>query len=329
MSIRKRLLWLLLPPLICFVALISAFFYYYWIQEIRCGNLGPAEITQKLNHAMMAMILVTLATIFVVTLLVIYIAGKISQPVRKLNNAALDIAAGDYEERIDVEGPQEFIDLANTLNTMRECLEENMYRLKENSTARERLYGEYECAVLLQQQMYEKAIAEYQNPHLQLHPIKITTTTTPYGLFLNAGPHEIAFKEAQEVGFLGIYELLSQHTQKEFPSVKVLFDENYSKASFKVNRMPTPLVWKKNELVKGDKDISLEKGDLIFLMNEGLSKHFFNQQEIADWLNKLLKHFSAEGIPLFLTMLTNQLNFLVKKHHVEQDIYLLIIQLPE
>lgn len=328
MSIRKRLLWLLLPPLICFVALISIFFYTSWVQEIRNSGADSTIIAQKLNHAIMAMILITLATIVVVTLLVIYIGGKISEPLKKLNNAALEIAAGDFEEHIQVDGPNEFVDLANTLNTMRECLEENMLRLKENSTARERLYGEYECAVLLQQQMYEKAIENFQNPHLKLHPIKITTTTTPYGLFLSLNPHEIEFKEAQEVGFQGIFELLSEHTQKKFPFVKVNFNDNYSKANFKASHLPVPLVWKhkKHDLLKGDKEISLENGDLIFLMNLGLLKHFLNEEDIADWLKKLLKHFSTEGMPLFMTMVTNQLNFLVKKHYVEQDIYILIIQ---
>lgn len=329
MSIRKRLLWLLLPTLICFVALTSGFFYHYWANEIYSTEADPAIIAQKLHHAIIAMILVTLATVALVTLLAIYIAETISQPLKKLNNAALEIAAGDYEENIQVEGPNEFVDLANTLNTMRECMEENMMRLKENSTARERLYGEYECAVLLQQQMYEKAIENYSNLHLQLHPIKITTTTTPYGLYLSLNSHEIEFKEANEVGFQGIFELLSAHTQKEFPFVKVQFNQDYSKAEFSVKDLPAPLIWKSttHELVKADKEMTLQKGDLVFLMNQGLSKHFYNEEDIADWLKKLLKHFSLEGMTLFLTMLTNQLNFLVKKHYVEQDIYLLIVQI--
>lgn len=324
MSIRKRLLWLLLPPLTIFVGLISVFFYFYWAHVFQSAGVNAETTSQKF----LALLLVILATIVLVTLLVVYIAGKISQPLRKLNNAALEIAAGDYEEHINVDGSQEFVELANTLNTMRECLEENMNRLKENSTARERLYGEYECAVLLQQQMYEKAIASYDNPHVKLNPIKITTTTTPYGLYLSLKPDEIEFKEAQEVGFQGIYELLSEHTQKDFPFVKVRFNETYSQAEIVHQDLPIPLIWKQstNELVKADTSVALAKGDLLFLMNEGLSKHFQNENEIAEWLSKMLRHFSMDGMELFVSMLTNRLNFLVKKHHVEQDIYLLIVQ---
>ena len=67
---------------------------------------------------------------------VFLIADRISKPVRQLNQAALEIAAGEYETNIDVKGPKEIVELAHTLNTMSECLVEHMSRLRESSLIR-------------------------------------------------------------------------------------------------------------------------------------------------------------------------------------------------
>ena len=41
---------------------------------------------------------------------------------------------------------------------MSECLLENINRLTDNSLLRERMYGEYECSMLLQHMMLQKNI---------------------------------------------------------------------------------------------------------------------------------------------------------------------------
>ena len=95
--------------------------------------------------------------------IVFIIADHISKPVRQLNRAALEIAAGDYEANIRVEGPKEIMELAHTLNTMSQCLVEHMSRLKESSLIRERMYGEYECSLLLQYYMLQHVIEDFSH----------------------------------------------------------------------------------------------------------------------------------------------------------------------
>lgn len=327
MSIRQKLLWLLLPFLIVIIAVGAGFFYYNWTVAIAKSALSETALAQQMNYALLATLIASLSALLFISLAVLYVTSKVTKPLEKLNNAALEIAAGDYEEDIDVEGPREFADLANTLDTMRECLLENMNRLRESSAARERFFGEYECAVLLQNHMFQKAIDNYENKHLSLYPIKVSTTATPYGLYLEIEEHSISFVEAKKAGFQGIYELLDLHSDK-FPFAKLNFPFHYREVICETSHMPAPLIWKHNEqqLVKGEGTVVLENHDLIFLINQGFAKHFSSDEESAAWFKKILRQFSKEGMPLFLSMVTSQLNFLVKKHHVEEDIYILCLR---
>lgn len=162
MTIRSRLLLLLLPLLMAFLLMISAFFYFNWSSEILSSF--PSRLL-----AISAAAIILLSVILIVFL----VADHMSQMVRKLNQAALEIAAGNYETDIQVEGPKEIIELAHTLRTMSECLVEQMSRLRETSLIRERMYGEYECSLLLQYYMLEKVIEEFHHSHVRLRLISL------------------------------------------------------------------------------------------------------------------------------------------------------------
>src|SRR3990167_5144936 len=104
-------------------------------------------IDQKFHESLYLIFFSAGLTLLIMVGMLYVIANRISRPVQKLNNSALAIAAGQYGESIQVSGPREIAELANTLNTMSECLHENINRLKENSLLRERMYGEYECSM--------------------------------------------------------------------------------------------------------------------------------------------------------------------------------------
>ena len=202
MTIRSRLLILLLPTLIAFVILISFFSHFNSSREIMFAG--------------------SFLTLLLVTMAVFLIADKISKPVRQLNQAALEIAAGDYEANIEVEGPKEIVELAQNLNTMSQCLVEHMSRLKESSMIRERMYGEYECALLLQHYMLQKVIDDYTlDPAFQedkhLPPLRMLLISIPLsplqkGLLLNishlSAGTSLALLEASEPGFSGLFQLI-------------------------------------------------------------------------------------------------------------------------
>ena len=130
---------------------------------LMAADINVDLIDKKFQESLLLIILCAGATIFIMVVTLFIIANKISRPVQKLNNSALAIAAGQYGESVQIKGPKEIAELANTLSTMSECLHENINRLKENSLLRERMYGEYECAMLLQHQMLQKNIDNWIN----------------------------------------------------------------------------------------------------------------------------------------------------------------------
>ena len=179
------------------------------------------------------------------------------------------------------------MELANAFNTMSECLEEHITRLRESSLARERLYGEYECSLLLQYHMLEKIIEEWDHPLFEIRLLKIASGIPSKGLFLDLHAldnHQVRLflAEANEPGFLGIYDLLShgaflpeQGTSllKEYPSIMATIG---STISYTVHQMPQPLVWHMQNLsfVSDSNHAHLQSGDQVLFYNEGFGKQF-------------------------------------------------------
>lgn len=316
MTIRSFLIRLILPPLILLIALFA--FLLYW------DNFTP--------FVLYASGAVVLLTVIYMTISMFLFSEKVRTPLQQLQDMALSIAAGDHKEHLPFSGPKEIMELGNALTTMSECVQENISRLRESAVLRERMYGEYECALLLQQQMLQQILETYRTDQMHLRVLTFTSASTLHGLLLNIDDQdsqktEFSLSEAVEKGFPGMFQLLvNPSTRTQY--LKVTFDDHAKRMSYQCKHMPEPLVWStiRSEWVSGKKEYQLEKDDIVLLFNRGLPQCFEDQKLLEEWFQKVLKHFAAEDFDLFITMLQHELNRLTKKHSVEHDIHILCIQ---
>ena len=311
MNLRTQLMLLLLPV---FVLISAATFL--------CLPYSSSFLS--------SLLLITVSTSCMAAFLY-FIANKISQPIRSLSKSALTIAAGHYGESVPVEGPQEIRELSNTLNTLSECLAEQINRLRESSLLRERMYGEYECAMLLQHLMLQKNIDECKSDLVAAKSVSLYSAA-PRGLLLNfpktTPPHlfSIHMAEAKEDGLEGIYELLTDYKLTKAPLLQMEFDALRSQLTYKGNH--PPLIWSAREEQLRDPSkgpIEMESGDLFFLYNEGLL-HFQNQR-LPEFLSKVLRIFAPEGLEIAAKMLQKELALASKRKKLENDLHLLCFQI--
>lgn len=326
MKIRTRLLLFLLPTLICNITLVAILLAYNW-----AGDLA----TKKFHVSLFLVIsFAALAILFMVASLFI-IANKISKPVQKLNNSALAIAAGQYGESIQVSGPKEIVELANTLNTMSECLHENINRLKENSLLRERMYGEYECAMLLQHMMLTKNIDDCRSDAVAVKSITFFSES-PRGLLLNFPKQErsdlfqIHMAEAEEDGFEGMYQLLTQYklSKETHTHTSLLFDRAAS--TLQIKGPHTPFIWSLDGgrfLEAAEGGLKVDSGDYLFLFSRGLLRFYKGHKQVSELLSKVLKVFASDGLETTSSMLQKELAFATKRKDLEEDIHLLCFQI--
>lgn len=299
------------------------------------ADISVNLIDKKFQETLFLILLCAGFTILVMVATLFVIANKISRPVQKLNNTALAIAAGQYGESIQVQGPKEIAELANTLNTMSECLHENINRLKENSLLRERMYGEYECAMLLQHMMLQKNIDDCRSDAVAVKSITLFSES-PRGLLLdfpkteNAELFQIHLAEAIEDGFEGMYKLLTQYklSKQSQAHTSLLFDRSAS--TLQVKGPHLPLFWSLDDaryLEPLQGTLKVDTGDFFFLFNQGLLRFYKNPQKIADLLSKVLKVFASDGLETTAAMLHKELAFATKRKDLEEDIHLLCFQI--
>lgn len=297
------------------------------------ADIPMSLMDPELRRALMVMVVGALTTVLFVVAGGYFIASMISKPVKKLTDSALSLAAGEYGKKAVIHGPKEIAELANTLNTMSECLQEHMVRIKEKSLLRERLYGEYECNLLLQHHMFRKVVEDYENPSLALRAVTFPAATTLYGIHLaiadNAeGTATLKLSEATQPGFDAMYELLT-HPSPDGPSVTLTITDNYQRLVYKVRGdMPAPVVWSQNlgRLLFPQEDLLLEEGDLVFLYNVGFANLFNDSEAMTHWFSKMLRHFASAGMQACSTILNNETGFLTKKHHIAHDVNILCIR---
>lgn len=321
MTILSCLLRWLLPPLTCFSISIALFFYFY-------GHSGIFDAPESFTLA------IAICSALVLIGAVFFVVNTISKPIRHLKDAALDIAAGDFRTvTIPVKAPQEIADLADALHTMGECVQDSINKMNQNAALRERLQGEYECALLLQRHMLQEVIEDFSNDHLLLRHIAYRSTTTPHGLLLKIDtpkPDEVTLKlyESAESGFSGMYNVLlnpAQCTQH----LKVDFKPKEHLLKYEAVNMPKPLIWsiQQEKFISSHSPLKIEPGILVFLYNREFEKYFDTPAQVQDWFHKVLRHFAIEGMELFVTMLNCEVNFLTRKHHVDHDINIICMQL--
>lgn len=289
-------------------------------------------LNRIINHAIFIMIASSLVTILLVIGAVIFIANKIAQPVSQLKNAALALAAGDYEEKISVHGPKEIAELSNTFNTMRECLLDYINRLRDTSSQREKLYGEQECALLLQNRMLDGVIDRFEDKRISVKHLTASLTPLMHGLklTLTSSPDKasLVLQESIEEGFEGVYSLLN-HPKDDLNALEMTLHFNQQIAEFRNQTMPRPLHW---STIQGkfapddDASIRFESGDFIFLFNQEVAVVFPHRQTVKDWISKVMRQFAKENLDLLSVMLTSELNFLMKKQHTPSNIHLFCIK---
>lgn len=294
------------------------------------------EISQKLHKNLFLIFISVSTTLILFSFLIYLFERRIAKPIQKLNSSALTIAAGQYGEKIQLQGPKEISELANTLNIMSECLLEHINRMKEKSLQRERWYGEYESALLLQHLMLEKTIESCQSDAIAMKALSFYSET-PKGLLLDIPSHDshlkIQLTEARQAGFKGMYDLLTQHKvfshleslKKDFRHIELHISLTNKSVIFSSYQFPPPLVWcaKDKRWISSEESYILEAGDYFFLTTPSFSTL---KKDIPDLLEKVLKYFSDEGFETVSLMLQKKIQFWVKKEDPEQDIHLLCFQ---
>lgn len=314
------------------------------ITGLMAADINVSLIDQKFQEGLLLIIICAGLTILVMVITLFIIANKISRPVQRLNNSALAIAAGQYGESVQVDGPKEIAELANTLNTMSECLHENINRLKENSLLRERLYGEYECAMLLQHMMLQKNIDSSRSDAIAIKSITFFSEN-PKGFLLDfpktERPDQFLFHiaEAKEEGFEGMYQLLTQHKlyKEQLGKDSIWEQEPYTLFELdKVNKIltykgpHTPLLWsleKRGYENAIQEKFPIESGDYLFLYNQGLFHFLKGENHILDLIAKVLKIFASDGLETTAAMLQKELAFATKRKELLDDIHLLCFQI--
>ncbi len=303
------------------------------VKALLGADISMEAIYDKLKNAAMVIALSALATIFLVVIAVYFGASRISLPIQNLKAAAISLAAGEYGTKVETKGPLEITELANTLNTMSECLMENIDRLKQSAAVRERLYGEYECALLLQEKMFKKTIAGFRHPLCQVRGIQTDAAQEPHGVFVSfKGTTENCVKveivENDRSGFDGIYELLrsSDKGESNYPSVHFKIEEGYFR--YDLHGYHAPLFWKEGHLSileEENRPIPYEKGDIVIVPSGSLWKVMEKEERVLHFFRRVLKNFSSDGFDVVTEMLQQELTFLSEEHHLDKEIFIVLV----
>jgi hypothetical protein len=196
------------------------------------------------------------------------------------------------------------------------------------------MYGEYECAMLLQHLMLQKNIDDCRSDAVAVKSITFFSDH-PRGLLLDfpksdkADLFRIHMAEALEEGLEGTYQLLTRYkySKESQTHTSVVLDRSESILHTKGGQ--PPLVWSLDErrfLDWNDSQLRVESGDFFFLFNAGLVRLYKNDQKIADLLAKVLKVFAQDGLETTSAMLHKELSFATKRKEIEEDIHLLCFQ---
>jgi sigma-B regulation protein RsbU (phosphoserine phosphatase) len=112
------------------------------------------------------------ATLIVVALAALFVAGAIAGPVVKLTAATERIADGDLSRQVDVEASNEIGRLAGSFNRMAGRLGESIERLKTTTAAKERIDSELRVAHEIQMGILPKIFPPFpERPEFDLHAL--------------------------------------------------------------------------------------------------------------------------------------------------------------
>lgn len=305
------------------------------------AEVSTILINKKIQEGLLIIILSSALTLILMIIALLILAKKIVKPIQKLNNSALSIAAGQWGEKTDVNGPKELKDLSQTLNTMSECLFENINRLKENSLIRERTYGEYECAMLLQNHMLQKVIDECKSDSIAIKDISFYSPN-PKGILLDfpkisSEQIQINLVEAKEAGFEEMYSLLTDYRSsqksskvldKDYPFLEMTIEKPNNNFKSSSLQFLSPFIWSfEKKTIFQESHFQLHPGDFLIIANNGIKNYYPTPQHIKDLLTPIFKFFAEEGIDTCAKMVEKELSFTIKRKFLLEDVHLICIQI--
>lgn len=298
------------------------------------ANLNIDLLDHMVHRAILLIILASLVTLLLVAIAVYLITNKISEPVQKLKEAALSLAAGEYEEKISVQGPREIVELANTYNTMRECLLEHINRLRDISYSREMLFGEQECALLLQHRMLDGVIDRFDDGRLVIKHVTTPLNTLTHGFKLSCESQgsslNLTLVQSKDEGFEGIYHLIDQKDAAK-GTLSLQFDFDRKTLSMSATQMPLGLYWsiQQGKFLPDSQDFQFQIGDLVLFYNQELSDAFPTRAAIKEWVSKVLRQFGKDPVELLTSMLGSELNFWQKKQPMPRQAHLFLVKIQD
>ncbi|MBK8617516.1 MAG: GAF domain-containing protein [Anaerolineales bacterium] len=123
-------------------SVLSAFAPFYRADGSLEGILGidiaADAVLEKERNILYLILGTTLGTMFLVTLLGLYLGNVFTNPIIRLSQVAQKIAAGDLSARAKIEATDEVGDLAVTINTMTAQLQETLQSLEQRVADRTR-----------------------------------------------------------------------------------------------------------------------------------------------------------------------------------------------
>lgn len=122
-------------------------------QGVAVGLVGAdvniSVIHRKTSHALLQVLGIGVCALAGALLVSLVIAQRLVQPLRRLKDGALRIAAGEYEYIVDVQKPSELHELSQGLNEMRHALGETIAALEVSNAAFETLRCRQEVTRIL------------------------------------------------------------------------------------------------------------------------------------------------------------------------------------
>ena len=296
-------------------------------------DIDISVIQNKFYKALTIIIFVDSIILITMLILITLISNHIKGHIKKLKNKALSLSAGSYTDHITIRAPKEISELASTLNTLSECLQENLIHVQQDSLLRERMYGEHECSLLLQRHMIRDVVEEYSHPKLQLMNI-CAISNDPHGVLvdINTVDENMNFimLESRKHGFREMYKLVLEYCHrtrvgpKSMAYLKFVLDIDRGFIDIESDEMPLPIIYSEGVTKIGDYNNVIKSGDMIFIFNQGLELLFKRQKnESVDWFDKVLKHFSEDGLESCMSILNKELNFITRKLSSYRDVYII------
>jgi len=306
------------------------------VTSLVAADLSLGVIDRKARQSQGLIFIGGLVTVLLIMACAAIVTNNISQPIEQLKNAALSLAAGNYGKKVELEGaPKEIAELANTVNTMSECLREHLAKLEESSILREKMIGEIECIRILESKFVDAIADRFYHPSMRIKAVGIQGRTphktTTLEIFENEEKRvRFIYKESNFIGFDGIYELVTG--KKDIPFCELILNKTNSSQwnlSFYQDILSPPLIWQPstNTMAVCDKSTQLGPNDFVIITNATLEELIKGEDSLHNWFSRVFRHFGEEGLDACSTLLMNEFTFLAQRHEVQTPLQAICLQI--